>query len=137
MARVGRRAVCGYVRPSMEEYGQPRSFLDIDAGVDVVSSDGQRVGALEHVLADEQSGIFDGVIIDTSAGPGGHRFVDAPEVSEFRERAVLLGLSAAEIERLPEPSANPAVMEHGGTEDSEGTLAQKLRRAWDLISGRY
>jgi hypothetical protein len=106
----------------MEEHGQSRSFLDIDAGVDVVSSDGQRVGALEHVLADEPSGIFDGVIVHTSAGPGGRRFVDAPEVDEFRERAV---------------RANPAVMRHGGEEDSEGALAQKLRRAWDLISGRY
>lgn len=122
---------------SMDEYGQPRSFLEIDEGVDVLSSDGQRVGALEHVLADEQSGIFDGVIIDTSVGPGGHRFVDAAEVDEFRERAVLLSVSAADVEHLPEPSANPAVMQHGGEEDSEGALAQKLRRAWDLISGRY
>jgi len=119
------------------DYGQPRSFLDVDEGIDVISSDGQRVGALEHVLADEQSDIFDGIVIDTSGGPGGHRFVDAPEVAELRERAVLLSISAAEVARLPEPSANPATMQHGGEEDSEGPLAQKLRRAWDLISGRY
>ena len=121
----------------MPDYGQPRSYLDVDAGVDVVSADGRRVGALEHVLADEQADIFDGIVIDVSAGPGGRRFVDAPEVSEFRERAVLLGVSAADVEHLPEPSANPAVMQHGGEEDAEGPLAQKLRRAWDLISGRY
>lgn len=108
--------------------------MEIDPGVDVISSDGQNVGALEHVLADEQSGIFDGVVIDTSAG---HRFVDAPEVSGFRERAVLLGIPAAEVPGLPEPSENPAVVQHGGEEDSEGVLVQKLRRAWDLISGRY
>jgi uncharacterized protein YrrD len=119
------------------EYGQPRSYLEADEGVDVISSDGQRVGALEHVLADDQSDIFDGIVIDTATGPGGHRFVDAPEVSEFREHAVLLTITAAEVESLPEPSANPAVMQHGGEEDSEGRLAQKLRRAWDLISGRY
>jgi uncharacterized protein YrrD len=119
------------------DYGQPRSYLDIDEGVDVVTSDGHRVGSLEHVLADEQSDIFDGIVVDTSAGPGGHRFVDAPDVAEFFERAVLLRLSAAEAEDLPEPSDNPAVMQHGGEEDAEGPLAQKLRRAWDLISGRY
>jgi hypothetical protein len=119
------------------EYGQPRSYLEADEGIDVISSDGQRVGALAHVLADDASDIFDGIVIDTATGPGGHRFVDAPEVSEFREYAVLLTIAAAEVEGLPEPSANPAVMQHGGEEDSEGPLAQKLRRAWDLISGRY
>ena len=46
-------------------------------------------------------------------------------------------LSAAEAKDLPEPSDNPAVMQHGGEEDAEGPLQQKLRRAWDLISGRY
>jgi hypothetical protein len=121
----------------MSDYGQPRSFLTVETGLDVVSADGARVGALEHVLADEQTGILDGVVIDVSAGPGGHRFVDAPEVGEFRERAILLNLPATEVENLPQPSANPAVVQHGGAEDSEGLLEQKLRRAWDLISGRY
>jgi uncharacterized protein YrrD len=119
------------------DYGQPRSYLDADEGIDVISSDGELVGALEHVLADDQADIFDGIVIDTSAGPGGHRFVDAPEVEEFFERAVVVRIAAADVERLHEPSANPAVMQHGGEEDSEGRLAQKLRRAWDLISGRY
>jgi hypothetical protein len=119
------------------DYGQPRSYLEVDEGVDVITSDGQVVGKLEHVLADDRSDIFDGIVVDTSAGPGGHRFVDAPDVAEFFERAVVLKLSAAEADDLPEPSDNPAVMQHGGEEDAEGPLAQKLRRAWDLISGRY
>jgi hypothetical protein len=111
--------------------------MDVDSGVDVISSDGERVGKLEHVLADEQTSIFDGIVVDVALGPGGHRFVDAPEVAEFRERAVLLSLTAAEVDRLHEPSANPAVIQHGGEEDSDSALVQKLRRAWDLISGRY
>jgi uncharacterized protein YrrD len=118
----------------MAGYGAPRSFLDIEEGVDVLSSDGERVGALAHVLADEQTDIFDGVIVKTS---GSHRFVDAPEVDEFFERAVVLKVPAADVERLPEPRESPAVMQHGGEEDSESPLEQKLRRAWDLISGRY
>ena len=121
----------------MADYGQPRSYLEIDEGVDVISSDGERVGALEHVLADDQADIFDGIVIDTAPGPGGHRFVDAPEVSEFRERAVIIGVTAADVEKLHQPTENPATMQHGGEEDSEGVLARKLRRAWDLISGRY
>jgi len=119
------------------DHGQPRSYLEVDEGVDVITSDGQRVGALEHVLSDDAADIFDGIVVDTSSGPGGHRFVDAPDVAEFFERAVVLKLSAAEAEQLPEPSDNPAVMQHGGEEDAEGPLARKLRRAWDLISGRY
>ena len=123
--------------PPVADHGQPRSYLDADEGVGVVSSDGQVLGKLEHVLADEQSDIFDGIVVDTSAGPGGHRFVDAPDVDGFFERAVLLKLTAAEAEQLHEPSENPAVMQHGGEEDSESALGRKLRRAWDLLSGRY
>lgn len=119
------------------DYGAPRSFLTLETGVDVVDADGRRVGTVAHVLADEQTGIFDGLVIDASDGPGGHRFVDAPEVGELYERAALLKLRTADIERLPEPSANPAVIRHGGAEDAEGALTQKLRRAWELISGRY
>ena len=119
------------------DHGPPTSFLQIDSGVDVISSDDQRVGQLEHVIADEQTAIFDGIVIDVRTGPGGHRFVDAPDVLAFHERAVLIAVRAAAVEALPEPTANPAVMQHGGVEDSENELTQKLRRAWDLISGRY
>jgi hypothetical protein len=86
------------------------------------------------VLADEREDIFDGIVIEAS---GGHRFVDAPEVEEFFERAVVLRIPASGVAALHEPSANPAVMRHGGEEDSEGHLAHKLRRAWDMVSGRY
>jgi hypothetical protein len=48
----------------------------------------------------------------------------------------LIAVPAADVDGLPEPTANPAVMQHGGAEDSESELMQKLRRAWDLISGR-
>jgi hypothetical protein len=121
----------------MADYGEPRSFLDVDEGVDVVTADGQRIGTLTHVLADDATGIFDGIIIDVRTGPGGHRFVDAPEVAELRERAVVLTLDAAGVQRLPAPTENPAVVQHGGAEDASGGLQGKLRRAWDLLSGRY
>lgn len=118
------------------EHGDPISYLALGKGADVISSDGERIGEVEQVLGDESTGIFDGVIIDTRLGPGGIRFVDAPQVDECRENAVILSISTAEAERLPEPSANPSVLEHHGVEDVEGDLKGKLRRAWDLISGR-
>jgi uncharacterized protein YrrD len=118
-------------------YGEPTSFLQAATGIDVISSDGDRVGALEHILADEQSSIFDGIVIDIRTGPGGHRFVDAPQVSEFYEQAVVIDVPASDVASLPEPTANPGVIDNHGTEDSDSPLTAKLRRAWDFISGNY
>jgi uncharacterized protein YrrD len=116
---------------------RPIAWPALREGVDVVSADGERVGAVQHVLGDERTDIFDGIVIDTRLGPGGLRFVDAPEVAEIFEDRVVLTVGAADVERLPEPSANPAVMEHHGAEDSPSELQRKLARAWDLISGRF
>jgi PRC-barrel domain len=122
--------------PARVASDEPASYLTLERGADVISSDGQRVGAVEHVLRDEATDIFDGLVIDIRTGPGGLRFVDAPDVGEIRDRAVQINVPAAEVDRLPEPSANPAVMEHHGAEDFEGKLEHKLRRAWEIVSGR-
>jgi sporulation protein YlmC with PRC-barrel domain len=119
------------------EHGEPVSYMTLQAGTDVVSSDGEVVGEVEHVLADTEQDIFDGLVIDTRLGPGGMRFVDADQVEELYERAVVLGIPAQAVEQLPEPRPSPAVMESHGVEDSESPLQSKLRRAWDLISGDY
>jgi hypothetical protein len=115
---------------------EPASFLTLEPGADVISSDGERIGAVQHVLRDDATGIFDGLVVDVRLGPGGLRFVDAPEVGDITEHGVVVSVAAAEVDRLPEPSANPAVMEHHGVEDSEGKLEHKLRRAWEIVSGR-
>lgn len=114
----------------------PGSYLTLEKGADVESSDGERVGAVEHVLRDESADIFDGLVIDTQTGPGGLRFVDAPQVEDIRDGCVVLALPASEIDALPKPDANPAVMESHGAEDSESPLEHKLRRAWEIVSGR-
>jgi|SRR3954453_6567259 hypothetical protein len=118
------------------DYGEPISYLALKEGAEVVSSDGERIGVVEHVLGDEETDIFDGIVIDTRLGPGGHRFVDAPQVGEIYERGVVLTLSTSEAEALPEPEPNPAVMEHHGVEDVETPMAHKLHRAWEIISGK-
>jgi hypothetical protein len=119
------------------DHGAPGSYLTLTPGTDVVSSDGETVGKVEHVLADEGTTIFDGIVIDVRLGPGGLRFVDAPQIDEIFERAVVLTIPAAEIDQLHEPTASPGVIESHGEEDSDSALQGKLRRAWDLISGRY
>ena len=112
------------------------SYLTLEAGTPVISADGERIGTVEHVLRDDATDIFDGIVIDMRLGPGGLHFVDAPEVAEIGRDGVRLTISAGEAEQLPKPSPNPAVMEHHGVEDTEGKLEHKLRRAWEIVSGR-
>lgn len=118
------------------DLGAPSSYMALAEGTDVVSRDGQRVGAVEHVLADVEVDIFDGIVIDSSTASGGHRFVDASQVDEVYERGVVLTMAAAAVEELPEPSANPAVMSAGPDAVEPDDLGDKLRRAWDRITGQ-
>jgi hypothetical protein len=119
------------------DYGAPVAYLAFEPGADVVSSDGEVVGKVEHVLADDAEDIFDGLVIDTQLGPGGMRFVDAEQVDELYERAAVLTIPAAEVEALPEPKPAPAVVEADPADEPDGPLERKLRRAWDLLSGNY
>jgi hypothetical protein len=120
-----------------EDRGAPVSYLTLARGTPVFASDGARVGSVEHVLADADADIFDGLVIDIRPGPGGHRFVDAPEVASLAQRGVTLTIDAAAVEALHRPSENPPGMSAGPGAGAEGNLAHKLRRAWDMISGRY
>ena len=118
-----------------DDLGAPVSYLTLEQGTAVLSADGDELGDVAHVLADEESDIFDGIVI--SQGLGRHTFADAEQVAEIYERGVVLTLTAAEAEALPEPSENPAVMEDDPSEPEGSPVADKLRRAWDLLSGNY
>ncbi len=53
--------------------------------------------------------MFDGIIFDTTPNrPGGHKFVDAPEVAALYERGVVLRIDAAEAAELG-PTRGPEV----------------------------
>jgi uncharacterized protein YrrD len=119
-----------------DDHGAPISFLALRRGTPVLTSDGTRIGTVEHVLSHPEANLFDGIVVDTRLGPGGHRFVDAPEVASIAERAVTLTLDAAQAARLPKPGASPAELSAGPGDAPEGELTRKLRRAWDLLSGR-
>jgi uncharacterized protein YrrD len=118
-----------------DDPGRPVSYVALEEGAAVLASDGEEVGHVAHVLADEEQDIFDGIVI--SHGLGRHTFADAEQVAAIHEHAVTLAISAAEAEALPEPSENPAVMHDDAAEPDASTLADKLRRAWDLLSGNY
>jgi PRC-barrel domain protein len=85
----------------MDDLGAPLSYLVLKKGVPVYSSDGQRLGRVVKVLSAPEANMFDGIVFDTKAGPGGHRFVDAPEVGQIYERGVVLKIDAAEAGSLP------------------------------------
>jgi uncharacterized protein YrrD len=119
------------------ELGEPISYLALEEGTPVYTAGGEAVGKVEHVLAAPDEDIFDGLVIDTRLGPGGHRFVDAPQVASIHERGVLLAIDAEVAESLPEPSANPAALEADPDDTVPDRLQDKLKRAWDLISGNY
>lgn len=85
----------------MENLGAPISYLVLKRGTPVYSSGGERLGRVVRVRGDRPTHIFDGIVFDTTAGPGGHRFVDAPEVDQIYERGVVLKIDAAEAEALP------------------------------------
>jgi hypothetical protein len=120
----------------VDDLGEPSSYLALEGGEDVYARDGTRLGVVEHVLSAPDADIFDGIVLDRSVLPGGYRFVDADQVDEVYEGGVVLTIDAAASEGLPEPSENPATMKVDPADAEESPLAEKLRRAWDMISGR-
>jgi hypothetical protein len=118
--------------------GDPISYLVLEQGTTVLSREGETVGTVAHVLADEGKDIFEGIVIEAAGRSTGHVFADAEHVAEIRERAVRLTLDLAASQALPEPTENPAVMsEDPGAELGDSGVSRRLRRAWDLISGKY
>src|SRR5215218_8956625 len=120
----------------MEDLGAPVSYLTLADGVPVYASDGQEVGKVAHVLADPAVDVFDGIVLETGILPPSHRFVDAEQIAELRERGVVLGIDSELVESLREPSANPRAMSTGADDIVSDELRDKLRRAWDRISGK-
>ena len=92
-----------------EDDGHAVHYTAVQRGTPVWSSDGQEVGRVVEVLDNYREHIFDGLVIETTDGE--RRFVDAPEVARTAERAVTLGIAAAEVAQLgpPPPKEGPPV----------------------------
>ena len=87
------------------------------------------------MLAEPGLDVFHG-IWSSSTLPGGHRFVDAEECGDIFERGAVLKLDAAPATSCPSPR-NAAAMEVSAEDLAGGDEKHpKLRRAWDLISGK-
>ena len=59
---------------STAELGEPIAYLALKEGTPVYDRTGERVGVLEHVVADEPTDIFEGLIVHTLPLPGRHLF---------------------------------------------------------------
>lgn len=101
--------------------GAPISYMVLRPRTEVFSSDHRSIGRVAHVLADEREDVFDGIVIARGGVGRRHVFADADDVDRIYERGVVLKVSARESENLPEPYT--------------GAYA-RLRRAWNMISGR-
>jgi len=119
----------------MDDLGQPTSYLALSKGVPVYTSDGKEIGRVEKVLAAADVDMFDGIVVDTMPGPGGHRFVDAPEVDAIYENGVTLKIDADAAARLPKPEANPGAI-RASAADFSGARRGPLGRIWDRLSGK-
>jgi hypothetical protein len=117
------------------DLGDPTSYLELPRGVPVLTAGGEQIGQVDHVLADADADIFDGLIVDTRSGPGGHRFADAEQVERLFTGGVVLTVGS--VDELPAPSENPAVLETDADDTAPDHLGDKLRRAWHWISGNY
>src|ERR1700709_2097167 len=117
----------------MDDLGEPSSYLAVSKGVPVYSSDGEKLGRVVRVLSAPNIDMFDGIVFDTTAGPGGHRFVDAPEVAEIFEEAVVVILDAAAAAQLLPPEANPGALSVNPADLVGGAKRGFLGRTWDRL----
>ena len=103
-----------------EDLGAPVAYLVLKDGTSVYDRSGAHVGDVEHVLADDQSDVFHGLIVKTSDG---HRFAAAGQVDGIFENGVIVAVPA---EQLPTPNEDAAAQ----TTDEEPSA---LRRAWEWL----
>ena len=120
----------------MDDLGAPISYLACAPGTPVIDVTGAQVGAVTHVLADDELDVFDGIVAARHHDRLEHRFADADQVAHIYEHGVLLNVG---WDQLHEPEPNPAALEVGaddlGGDETGHALKQRLHRAWDLISG--
>jgi uncharacterized protein YrrD len=102
----------------------------LEEGTPVFTRDGRRIGVVEHVLADMQLDIFEGVVVETRPLPVRHLYADAGQIAELRERGVVLSVGRNGLQRPGDDSRRQPA--RGG----KSPLEARLRRAWDWLGRR-
>jgi hypothetical protein len=115
----------------MDDLGPPVSHLALRDGVPVYDRTSERVGVVDRVMADEVTGIFEGLIIHTLPVVGGrHLFARHDQIAELRERGVRLAASRAELHELDASAGR----RRRGDRSVEPPVEALLRKAWDWIT---
>jgi hypothetical protein len=109
------------------------SWLLIEPGWKVVSSDGLEIGHVDEVAGDDSDDIFDGLAVALSAF-GKPRYVRSEQVAEITRGTVTLTLTRSEAEQLDE-YLEPASSEEIEP-DSKGGLGEELGADVKEIEGR-
>ena len=109
---------------SAEDNDYAISYRAATRGTPVLSSSGQRIGKLEHVLEVESLDVFDGIVIATDAGL---RFIDADRVGQIRLTEIRTSLDDDEAAQLP-PPAGPPVYRVDALADSGNSMHDVLGR---------
>ena len=116
----------------MDDLGAPIAYTALEDGTPVYDRDGERIGTVEHVLADFQLDIFEGVIVHTRPLPGKQVFADVEQIAQLHEQGVVLAVDRGQLHDPPGQSTRV----RGSDEASETPLEARLKRAWDWLSGR-
>jgi uncharacterized protein YrrD len=103
-----------------EDLGAPVAYLVLKDGTPVYDRSGAKVGEVEHVLDDEQSDVFHGLIVKTKDG---HRFARGDQVDGLFEHGVIVAVPADE---LASPDSDPAAQLSEEQSDV-------LKRAWNWL----
>lgn len=104
---VGAFGSRGHVSWDAVDEGLPIAYEVLDKGIAVLSSDGEQVGTVHHVVAAPEKDIFHGLVITTPQH--GRRFVEAADVASLHERGVDLSIDSAAAQALPEPGGGAPV----------------------------
>jgi hypothetical protein len=117
----------------VDDLGPPVAFVALREGTPVYDSERKRIGVVEEVVADDDAGIFEGLVIHSVPLPGRHLVADVEQISALHERGVLLSVDRATLRRANEKSGRRS---GDGEEALEHPVQATLRRAWDRINPR-
>ena len=111
---------------SMDE-GAPIAYELLEKGVPVLTADGEEVGTVYYVLADEAEDIFHGIVV--SVHGSGRRVVLAEDIASLHERGVDLRIDADAVRAGQEPGGGAAVY---GEDPGVGCLVYGAATLWHL-----
>jgi uncharacterized protein YrrD len=89
--------------------GFPIAYQVLEGGVPVLSSDGEQIGTVHHVVSAPEKDIFHGLVITTPEH--GKRFVEAADVESLHEHGVDLRIDLSAAQSLPQPGGGAPIFD--------------------------